>query len=40
MIFESEKKMRKEVVSERVDDYGVRGLPNTWFQSFLSGRSQ
>ena len=29
-----------DILLHKLDYYGIRGLPNKWFQSFLSGRSQ
>ena len=29
-----------DILLHKLDHYGIRGLPNKWFQSFLSGRSQ
>ena len=29
-----------DILPHKLDDYWIRGLPNKWFQSFLSGRSQ
>ena len=29
-----------DILLQKLDHYGIRVLPNKWFQSFLSGRSQ
>ena len=29
-----------DILLHKLDDYGIRGLPNKWFHSFVSGRSQ
>ena len=29
-----------DILLHKLDHYGIRGLPKTWLQSFLSGRSQ
>ena len=29
-----------DILLHKLDHYEIRGLPNIWFQSFLSGRSQ
>ena len=29
-----------DILLHKLDHYGIRGLPNKWFESFLSGRSQ
>ena len=32
--------MGHDILLEKLDHYGIRGLSNDWFRSYLSGRSQ
>ena len=32
--------VNRDILLQKLGHYGIRGLPNKWFQSFLSGRPQ